>query len=157
MKKLVVFYSYEGNTKLIAESIANSIGADILELKPINEMKSKGFMKFVWGGRDAVMKKRPKLNDFNINFDDYDQIIIGTPVWAFTYAPPFNTLFSEYNIVNKDIALFCCHEGGMGMVFNNLKKNLHGNNIIGEYDFINVITENSEQKIKMAIEWAKTL
>ncbi len=51
MKKLVIFYSFEGNTKLIAENIAQAIGADLLELKPKKKMKSKGFMKFVWGGQ----------------------------------------------------------------------------------------------------------
>ena len=34
MKNLVVYYSLEGNTKLIAEFIAKEIGADIIELKP---------------------------------------------------------------------------------------------------------------------------
>ena len=49
MKKLVVFYSYEGNTKFIAKTIAESINEDILELKPVKDMDSKGFMKFIWG------------------------------------------------------------------------------------------------------------
>ncbi|MBI6872212.1 flavodoxin family protein [Clostridium aciditolerans] len=34
MKKLVVFYSFEGNTRYIAQSIAKAINADLLELKP---------------------------------------------------------------------------------------------------------------------------
>ena len=38
MKKLVVYYSFEGNTKLISTAIANEIGADILELKPIMDL-----------------------------------------------------------------------------------------------------------------------
>ena len=37
MKILVIFYSFEGNTKLIAENIAETINADILELKPRKE------------------------------------------------------------------------------------------------------------------------
>lgn len=45
MKKLVVFYSFEGNTKFLAEAIANEIKADILELKPKKEIKTKGFFK----------------------------------------------------------------------------------------------------------------
>ena len=56
MKTLIVYYSYEGNTKIIAETIGKSIEADIMELKPEKEMTSKGFMKYVWGGRAAVMK-----------------------------------------------------------------------------------------------------
>lgn len=33
LKKLVVYYSLEGNTKMIAEAISKEIGSDILELK----------------------------------------------------------------------------------------------------------------------------
>jgi len=56
MKKPVVFYSFEGNTKLISESIAEAIGADLMEIKPQKEMRSKGFMKFVWGGRNSSLR-----------------------------------------------------------------------------------------------------
>ena len=33
-KKLVVYYSYTGHTKMIAESIQKKLGCDILEIKP---------------------------------------------------------------------------------------------------------------------------
>jgi len=36
-EKAVIFYSYEGNTKFMAESIAKEIEADLIELKPKNE------------------------------------------------------------------------------------------------------------------------
>ncbi len=45
-KTLVVYYSYEGSTRLIAETIADTLKADILTLKPLEEMTSKGFLKF---------------------------------------------------------------------------------------------------------------
>lgn len=38
MKAIVVYYSFEGNTKLIAQTIANTVDADIEELKPKNRV-----------------------------------------------------------------------------------------------------------------------
>jgi len=61
MKKLVIFYSFEGNTKYIAENIAEAVGADILELKPKKDVSSGGFMKYLWGGRQVVLGKKPEL------------------------------------------------------------------------------------------------
>lgn len=49
MKNLVVFYSLEGNTKLIADTIVEKINADILELKPKKKYPNLGFKKYFWG------------------------------------------------------------------------------------------------------------
>ncbi|QEZ67642.1 hypothetical protein D4A35_01370 [Paraclostridium bifermentans] len=106
MKNLVVYYSLEGNTKLIAEFIAKEIDADIIELKPKKEFPSSGFRKYVWGGKSVIFKQKPKLMNKEINISKYDNIFLGTPVWAGTYAAPFNTFLDISNINNKNIALF---------------------------------------------------
>jgi menaquinone-dependent protoporphyrinogen IX oxidase len=62
------------------------------------------------GGKQVVMKETPKLKHFTINPNDYDLIIMGTPVRAFNYTPAFRTFFQDYKIENKKIALFCTHE-----------------------------------------------
>ena len=49
MKTLVVYYSLEGNSKLIAESVAGLLKADLLALKPNAEIPATGFRRFLWG------------------------------------------------------------------------------------------------------------
>lgn len=157
MKQLIIYYSYEGNTKLIAEEMAKATESDLMMIKPLKEMSSKGFMKYVWGGRAAVMKKKPKLEPLTHNMEDYDRIIFGTPVWAGTFTPPFNTLFTDIKIKNKDVAFFCCHAGGKGKIFNQFREMLKGNNIIGELDLIDPLKQDKETKIKNSIDWIKNL
>ena len=157
MKIIVVFYSFEGNTKLIAESISKTIDADLLELKPKKEIKSKGFMKYFWGGKAAMMKTKPELFPFEKNLQDYDILFIGTPVWAGTYAPPVNTLFSTLPVSNKKIALFCCHGGGKGKIFEKIQKALEGNQIISEIDFLVPLKKDTDRNIQRAKEWANNI
>ena len=155
-KNLVVYYSYEGSTRLIAQTIAQTMDADVLECKPAKDIQSKGIMKYVWGGRQVIFKKRPYLESFDTNPMDYEVIIIGTPVWAFDYAPAIRSFVSQANLTKKKIGLFCCHEGAIGKTLENLKKVLSENTIIGEMDFLNV-PKHTQENIEKAKKWATTL
>lgn len=156
MKKVILYYSFEGNTKLIAEEMAQAIGADLLELKPKQEVKSKGFMKYFWAGKQVMFRERPALEKLEKDPKDYDMIFLGTPVWAGTFAPAVRSFLENYDLENKKIALFCTCGGSQGRTFNEMKSMLSSNEILGEKEFVKVF-EGKEQKISEAINWAKTI
>ncbi|OGT20962.1 MAG: hypothetical protein A3C55_02905 [Gammaproteobacteria bacterium RIFCSPHIGHO2_02_FULL_42_13] len=156
MKTLIVYYSLTGNVKFIAETMAKTIDADLLELKLTEkDINPKGFMKFLWGGKQVFSKKHPDLLPFDKNPQDYDLLIIGTPVWAWTYAPALRTFFANTNISNKKIALFCCHGGGKGQTLQKMKAVLGDNNFMGEIDFFEPLKKDTQAKEQRAIEWAR--
>ncbi|MBW3014871.1 NAD(P)H-dependent oxidoreductase [Candidatus Woesearchaeota archaeon] len=155
MKKLVVYYSFEGNTKFVAEEISKAVGADLLELKPVKDIKSHGFMKFVWGGRQVMMKKEPELQEFNVKVEDYDIIFIGTPVWAFTFAPALRTFFSKFSLEGKKIGLFCTFDGNYRNVFEDMQKSVKGD-VIGKKAFMKPL-KNKEKCSGEAVKWAELL
>ncbi|MFC1477897.1 flavodoxin family protein [Candidatus Margulisiibacteriota bacterium] len=134
-KTLVIYYSLEGNTRLAAECIAETLGADILELKPVKEIQKTGFMRYFWGGKQVVMKESPALNPFDKDPGSYDTLIIGSPVWAFTYAPPIRSFIAAANPQSKKVAVFCTHEGIPGKTLEHMKKDLSGNEFVGEAGF----------------------
>ena len=90
MKSLVIYYSLEGNTKLIADTIKNELNSDVLELRTKKQYPNKGFKKYLCGGKSVILKEKPKLLNKYIDISIYDKIFIGTPIWAGTYAVPFN-------------------------------------------------------------------
>ncbi|KJF26696.1 flavodoxin [Clostridium aceticum] len=157
MKKLVIYYSFEGNTKLIAETIADTLQADVLQLIPKKEIQSKGFMKYFWGGKQVMMKKKPELYPLDKAPQDYDVIFIGTPVWAWTFAPPIYTLFETTEIADKKVALFSCNRGQNGKTFENMKKELYKSDIIGQIEFFDPLTNNKEENIQKAAAWAESI
>lgn len=157
MKTLIIYYSFEGNVKLLGETMASEIGADILELHPKQEIKSTGFMKYLWGGRQVIMKEEPKLEPINVNLNDYELLVIGTPVWAGSYTPAIRSFLSSNSIVNKKIAFFCSHEGGLGKTLDNLKNKLSANQIISSIDFIAPLKKNKEATLERAKTWIKSL
>lgn len=153
MKILVLYYSLEGNTKLIADAISEEINCDVLRLKPKKDVPKKGFLKFVWGGKQVVFNQKPKLDPFNKDLNRYDLVIMGSPVWAGSYAPAFNTFFSEVAILNKKIALFCCYAGSEGKIFNEFKSQLRENEVIGQIGFKDPLKNNRQQNIDNVKQW----
>ena len=114
MRTLVVYYSMEGNTAYAADRIAKALGADTLRLRPKKEFPSKGALKFVWGGKSALMAEAPELVATDVDVDAYERIVLGTPVWASTFAPPLRTFLKGHDIAGKRVAAFVCQAGSGG-------------------------------------------
>ncbi len=157
MRKLVVFYSLGGNTRLVAETIAKAAGADILELVPEREAPSGGFRRMVWGGRSAVMREKPALKPFAVDPSEYDMIFLGTPVWAWTIAPPLNTFLSHNSLEGKPVALFCCHGGGPGRIFTKMREAVRGGVFVGELALKEPGSSNTREQLKDTVEWVNTV
>ena len=154
---LVVYYSLTGNTKMIAEAITESIDSDILELKPVKELKAEGGSKYFWGGYQATMKKKPSLKAFDTNPLEYDLIILGTPVWAWNLTPPINSFLSKFDLTGKNMALWTCSQGDGIRAMNKLKKTLKNANIIGEIRFQEPKQHEPDEAKEKAIKWAKQI
>ena len=137
MKTLVIYYSYEGNSAVVAEELKKAASADALELKTEDEKVRTGFAKYAWGGKQVFTHASPKLKPYTVTIEDYDRIIIGAPVWAGTPAPALQSFLKATKISGKKIGLFLCHAGGKGKAMDKFKALLPGNTIAGEIDFVN--------------------
>ena len=116
MKTLIVYYSLEGNTEYAAKKVAERIGADTLRLIPKDEYKDKGFAKFFYGGKSAIMKEVPALETYNIDLSEYDRVIFGFPVWAGNFTPPLRTFILDQreHLRGKRFSAFACQSGRGG-------------------------------------------
>lgn len=123
MKSAVIYFSLEGNTKYAAEKIATQIGADLIPLIPVKEYPTGKVSKYIWGGKSATFGESPRLESYRFDQNQYDLIILGTPIWAGTFAPPLRTFLRGNKLTNKKVGLFaCCAGGGTEKCFEQLKK-----------------------------------
>lgn len=156
-KALVLCYSFEGYTLQMANFIKDALQIEVIEIKPLNELKTKGFYKYLWGGRQVVFKKKPELAPLEVNFDLYDTIFIGSPIWAGTYAPPIRTLLEDGMLKGKKIAYFYTHEGGASRA---AIKGQHTIEIHNKFiGFLSIINKASmlDQNKKEIISWSKKM
>ena len=122
MKTLIVYYTLEGNTHYAAKKIASLLDADMLRIKPVKTYPRKGFRKFLWGGKSAVMAETPELEPYTFDASAYDRIVFGFPVWAGNVTPPLRTFIKENDLSGKRFAAFACQSGaGAEKAFEKLK------------------------------------
>jgi flavodoxin len=157
MKKLVVFYSLEGNTRLVANTIARAAGADVLELAPEKELSAKGFTRYLWGGKSVLMREKPALKPLALDPSQYDMFFLGTPVWAWSMAPPLATFLSRFSFTGKPVALFCCHGGGPGKVLRKMREAIPGGVFLGELDLQEPRTNDTEPQLEKVRKWVGTI
>lgn len=155
MKNLIVYYSYEGNCDKISEAIKEVTDADVLKLVPKKEKKTKSLFRFVWGGMQVYMTKKPELEPYNVDLSKYDNIFIGSPVWFGTYAPPINTFLSNNTFKDKRVSIFICSGNNKRNTYKNFEEALKGNKIIDKIEFVYPIKNGIDEASKKAKEWAK--
>jgi flavodoxin len=156
MKTAVVFYSLSGSCALIAQELKARLDADLLRLHTEDEKPRGGFAKFLWGIGVMLGIKKAPLKPYTFNPSAYELIIIGAPVWAGSPARPIRAFLAETGITGKKIALFVCHNGGMGNALEKLEALLPGNDITAEADFAYPI-KNIEKANQQAADWVKSL
>ena len=117
-KALVVYFSVTGNTKALAETIAETTGADIVEIVPETPYTSEDINYSKDNCRANKEQNddsaRPAIANKIENIDDYDTIFLGYPIWWGTMPKIINTFLESYDLSGKTIMPFCT-SGGSGI------------------------------------------
>ena len=104
VKSLVVYYSRTGNTRFVAEMIAEKLKADIEEL--IDKKGRGGSIGFLIAGKDAALKKETQIGEIKHPPSGYNFIVLGVPVWAKEVPPAMRTYLNRHDLSKKRVAFF---------------------------------------------------
>ncbi len=158
MKKLVVYYSYTGNTKKIAEEVKNKLNCDILELEPEISFSDDYDEVVEEYQNNSIDNKEVPIKDVNVNLDEYDEIIIGTPVWWYTISPVVVTFLKKYDLSGKKIYPFATNAGWLGKTFKDFSKLCPNSEV---EDGMNILFESYSDKLRTNMseidEWISRL
>lgn len=154
-KRLVAYFSASGTTKKVAEIIAEAAKADLYEITPripytkedLNWMDKKSRSSMEMNDK----KFRPEMLEKKVDVREYDEIILGFPIWWYVAPTIVNTFLEKFDFAGKKIILFAT-SGGSG--FGNTVKELQisaQDAVIEEGKMLNHV---SRQQIA---EWVKTL
>ena len=89
MKTAIIYYSFSGNNKLLAETLANRLDADLIR---ITEPRKRGAWKIIW---DMLFCRTPKINPVELDYSAYDHIMLLAPIWDFRIANPMKSFLKK--------------------------------------------------------------
>ena len=112
-KILVVYYSAQSHTKAVAEKIANNLNADIFEIVPEEAYTSSDLDYTDNNSRVSREHNDESLRDVKLkntkvnNWEDYDTVLIGYPIWWGIAAWPVNNFVKDNDFTGKTVIPFC--------------------------------------------------
>ena len=108
---LIAYFSWSGNTELVANEIQSQTGGDLFEIVPEepypNDYEATGER---WREEQAA-DARPAIAGTVAHMADYDTIFLGYPIWSSTLPSVNRTFLEQYDLSGKTIIPFCTHGG----------------------------------------------
>ena len=112
-KILVVYYSASGTTKRVATAIADATGADLYEITPVEPYTSDDLNWTNSSSRVSREHDDESLRDIALteitptDWDSYDTVLIGYPIWWGIAAWPVNNFVKDNDFTGKTVIPFC--------------------------------------------------
>lgn len=131
MKSIVIYYSYGGNTRKIAEWIQKSLKADIAEIETVKPYTGSYDDVVDQGHREVNSGFMPGIKPLKADLRQYDTVILGSPVWWYTFAPAMKTFLSNTDLSGKEIYPFATNGGWIGHTFKDFKNICAGAKVFG--------------------------
>ncbi len=134
-KRLVAYFSASGATGKVAKMVAEAAGADLYEIRP-KQLYTKADLNWMdQNARSTIEMKdkkiRPEIVDTDVQIAEYDEILIGFPIWWYVAPTIINTFLEKYDFTGKKIVLFATSGGsGFGNTVKELEPSAPGATIV---------------------------
>lgn len=113
-ENIICYFSASNNTKEVANLLHDYLDSDIYEIKPEVKYTPDDLDWTNKQSRSTLEMEdetcRPKIEG-NIDVSNYNNVIIGFPVWWYTFPRIINTFVENTNLEGKNIILFCTSGG----------------------------------------------
>ena len=117
-RKLVAYFSASGVTAKVAETLSETIGADLFAIEPKVPYTKADLDWMDKNSRSTLEMKepasRPEIARVRDNMEEYDTVFVGFPIWWYVAPTIINTFLESYNLTGKTIIPFAT-SGGSGM------------------------------------------
>jgi|GEM_PF-2143440 len=155
MNAAVVFFSYEGNTRRIADDLVEDLDATAIPLTVTDTGDDPEI--YTWRNHVIHVSQTPTIRHPEFEPEEYDLIVLGTPVWSGSISPALRSFLDSQEFFRRRFALFCCYERRVGSALSDIRDRLAGNTIVDEARFCTTERYAASMTRDRIREWARTL
>lgn len=142
-KNIVCYFSASGITKKVAEKLSVMTNSNLFEIAPVKEYTNKDLDWHDNNSRSSIEMNddrcRVQIKNKLENIDDYENVIIGYPIWWGLAPRIINTFIESVNLANKKVYLFATSGGsGINESLSNLRRKYPNINFVSG----KILTEN---------------
>lgn len=153
---LVVYYSLSGNTKQIADNIADKTDAAMFEIKTTAEIE-QGPKFYLDIKKQLKNKKYPLIEEKMPDFQEYDTIFVGFPVWWYTIATPVLAFLQKADFMGKKVVPFSTQGSNYGTSFTDFEQMAKNAKIAKGNSFNNVDKKYDKAVDNKITDWLNNL
>ena len=110
MKTLVAYFSAQGTTAALAKALAEKVGADLFEIRPVTPY-IRWTNPLARCNREKIGKKDVPVAGAVADWESYDLVYLGFPIWYYGAPNVVNTFCKGYNWEGKQAVLFATSGG----------------------------------------------
>ncbi|MDE6024896.1 MAG: Ig-like domain-containing protein [Lachnospiraceae bacterium] len=156
-KVLIAYFSRSGNSKKVAKYIQKQIGGDMVQIKTKMAYPSNYGKCAQQAQKELEDDIRPKITTKVKNFDKYDEVVIGYPIWWGMAPRAVCTFVEQYNWEGKTLITYCTSSssgvGGSAAEIRKLCKGAKRTKAFSAYDG-EILNSNLKKKIN---KWLKNI
>ncbi len=153
MATLVIYYSKTGNTRAVAERIAEVTGGELEELTE-RGVKRSGILGWLLSGRDGLCQRASTIDPPKRDVQSYDTVFVGSPVWGGNLVPAVRSYLSSVDLQGKNLGLFCTMgSGGDRKTFDSMRSLTPGASILGEMSVKQANISDAEALKQRVANW----
>lgn len=128
---LVAYFSWSGNTRGMAELIAQETGGDLFEIATVNPYTDDYNELLDIAQQEQSEDARPELNEQVENWDSYDTVFVGYPNWWSDAPMAVYTFLESYDFTGKTLIPFnTSASGGFGRSLSGIEESAPGATVL---------------------------
>ncbi len=102
MKKIFIYYSFSGNGDTVSNYLKR-VGFNSYSIFTYDPLPKNKILSIIVGGFKASINYKDKIEEFGIDLNKYDKIVIGSPIWNSRLSSPINSLLNKIDLTGKNV------------------------------------------------------